>query len=76
MEHYKKSNILNDSTALTFSVKKWIEINDLWGGQYYVKKNTRFKTWMFLWKLCCYSYAYIVVKETIDLLADTSNENV
>ena len=76
MEHYKKSNILNDSTALTFSVKKWIEINDLWGGQYYVKKNTRLKTSMFLWKLCCYSYAYIVVKGTIDLLADTSNENI
>ena len=45
------------------------------GGQYCVKKNTRLKTLMFWSKLCCYSYAYIFVKGTIDLLTAASNEN-
>ena len=39
MEHYKISKLLNDSTVSKFVTKKWIEVNDLSSGQYYVNKN-------------------------------------
>ena len=44
MEHYKVSKLLNDSTVLKFVTTKWIELNDLSGGQYSVNKNRRSKT--------------------------------
>ena len=46
MEHYKISKLLNDSTVSKFVTKKWVEVNDLWSGQYSVNKNIRFKTSM------------------------------
>ena len=46
MEHYKISTLLNNSTISKFVTKKWIEINDLSSGQYFVNKNVRFKTSM------------------------------
>ena len=61
MEHYKISNLLNDSTLSQFVTKKWIKVNDLSSGQYSVNKNIRFKTSMFRSDLCVYSDAYIVV---------------
>ena len=51
-------------------------VNDLSSGQYSVNKNRRFKTSMLRSDLCYYSGAYIVVKGSIDLLADDTNENV
>ena len=75
MEHYKISTLLNNSTISKFVTKKWIEINDLSSGQYFVNKNVRFKTSMLRSDLCVYSDACIVVKGTIDLLVAAANEN-
>ena len=44
--------------------RKWIEVNDLFGGQYSVTKNVRFKTLMLL---CDYSDTYIVGKGRISM---------
>ena len=54
---------------------KWVQLNDSSSGQYSVKKNIRFKVSVLRSNLCDYSDAHIVVKETIDLLADDANEN-
>ena len=43
MEHYKISQLLNDSTVLKFVTKKWIEVNDLSSGQCFASRNIRFK---------------------------------
>ena len=75
MERRKISKLLNNSTVSKFVTKNWIELNNLSGSQYSVNKNTRFKTLMLRSDLCDYSDAYIVVKGTIDLLADDANEN-
>ena len=40
-----------------------------------VNKNIKFKTSVLRSDLCDYSDAYIVVKETVDRLADASNED-
>ena len=54
---------------------KWIKINDLSSGSYAVNKNIRFKTSTLRSDFCDYNDGYIVVKETIDLLAAVANEN-
>ena len=64
-QHYQISRLLNDSIVSKFLTKKWIQVNDLSGGQYSVNKNLRFKTSMLGTVLCDYSDAYIVVKGTI-----------
>ena len=46
MEHYKISQLLNDSKVSKFVTKKWVEVNDLSSGQCSVNKNIRFKTSM------------------------------
>ena len=38
MEHYKISKPLIDSTMSKFVTKKWVEMNDLSSGQYFVNK--------------------------------------
>ena len=35
MEHYKISKLLDNSALLKFVAKKWIEVNDLSGVQYF-----------------------------------------
>ena len=68
MEHYKISKLLNDSSASTFGTKKkWIEVNDLSGGQNSVNKNITFKTKMLTSDLCNYSNAHIFVKGRISI---------
>ena len=52
MEHYKISNLLNDSPVSKFVTRKWTEVNDLSGGQYSANKNIRFKTPMLRSDLC------------------------
>ena len=42
--------------------KKRIEVNDLSGSQYSLKKNIRFKTSTLRSNLCNYSDAYLLVK--------------
>ena len=64
-QHYQISRLLNDSIVSKFLTKKWIQVNDLSGGQYSVNKNLRFKTSMLGTVLCDYNDAYIVVKGTI-----------
>ena len=49
-----------------------IEVNELSSGQYSVNKKI---TSMLISVLCDNSDAYIVIKGTIDLLADAANEN-
>ena len=44
MEHYKISELLDDSTVSKFVTKNWVEVNDLSSGQYSVNKNIMFKT--------------------------------
>ena len=39
MEPHKISRLLNNSTVSKFVTRKWIEVNDLSIGQYFVKKN-------------------------------------
>ena len=75
MEHYKISKLLNDSIVSKFVIKRWVEVNELSSGEYFVNKNVRFKTSMLRSNLCDYSDAYIVAKGTIDILAATANEN-
>ena len=43
MELCKASKLLNDSAVSRFLSRKWIEVNDLSGSQYFVNKNIRFK---------------------------------
>ena len=62
MEHYKISKLLNDSTISKFVTKKWVEVNDLSGGQYSDNKNIKFKTSMLRSDLCDHSDVHIVVK--------------
>ena len=54
--------------------KKWIEINDLWSGQYSVDKNIRFKTSLLRSYLCDYSDACIVVKGIITVGGDDDDK--
>ena len=56
-----------------FVTRKWIEVNNLSGGQYSIHKNIRFKTLTLRSNLCDYSDAYIVLKGKAGLLAVTSN---
>ena len=43
--------------------KKWIKINDLPSGQYYLNKKIKFKNSLSRSNLCDYSNAYIFVKK-------------
>ena len=43
MEHHKILKLLNDLTVSKFVTRKWIEVNDLLGGQHSDSKNIRFK---------------------------------
>ena len=74
MEHYKISKLSNDSTVSKFVTRKWIEVNDLSGGQYSTIKNIKFNTPILRSDLCDYSDAYIVVKGTITA-AGTADAN-
>ena len=65
MEHHKISKVLNVSTVSKFATRKWIEVNDLSGGQYSVNKDLKFKISMLRSDLCDYSDVYIVVKGKI-----------
>ena len=50
-----------------------MQLNNLSGGQYSVRKNIRFKTLVLRLGLCDYSSAYIVVKGIITV--EGTNEN-
>ena len=52
-----------------------IDRNKWFSGQYSSNKNIKFKTSMLRSGWCDYSYAYVVVKETVDILAAAANEN-
>ena len=58
-----------------FVTRKWIRINDLSSGQYFVK-NTRFKSPMVRSGLCDYSKAYIVVKGAITVAGTNVNNGI
>ena len=70
MEHYKISKLVTDSTVSKFVTRKWIEVNDLSGGQYSASKNIMLRT-----DVCDYSYAYIAVKRRISV-TNTNNANI
>ena len=72
MEHHKTSKLLNDSAVSKLVTIKWIEINNLSGGQFSVKRNVRFKTSILRSDLCDYSDAYIVVKGRISVTGDNN----
>ena len=74
MEHYKISKVLNDSTVSKFVTQKWVEVNDLSSGQYFVNKNIRFKISMLRSNLCDYNDALIGVKGRISVRG-SSNAN-
>ena len=73
MEHNKIFKLLNDSIVSKFATKKWVEVNYLSSGQYFVNKNIRFKISMLRSYSCDYSDAYIFVKGTINLLGAAAN---
>ena len=75
MEHHKISKLLNDSTVSKFVTRKWIEVNDLSGGQYSVKESITFKTSMLRQCLRDYSGGYIVVKGLITLEGRDKNKS-
>ena len=39
MEHFEISKLLNDPSVSKFVTRKWIEVNDLSSGRYFVKKK-------------------------------------
>ena len=45
VEHYKISELSNDSAVSNYVTKNWIEVNDLSSGQYYFNKNIRFNAY-------------------------------
>ena len=53
--------------------RKWIEVNNLSGGQYSVNKNIRFKTPILRSDLCTYSDAYVVLKGRITVNGTNAN---
>ena len=55
--------------------KKWIEVNNLSGGQYSASKNITFKTLMVILNLCDYSDLYIVIKGTITAEGDDDEKS-
>ena len=65
MAHYKISNLINVSTASKFMARKWIEVNDLSGGQYFVNKTIRFKTLMLRSGLCDYGGNYAMISGSL-----------
>ena len=66
--------LLNEANISKFFTKKWIEVNDLSGGQDSVNTNTRFKKSMPRSDLCDYSDVNIVAKETTDVLEAAASE--
>ena len=62
MENHKISKTLNDPAMSKLVTRKWIEVNDLSGGQYSINKNIRFETPMLGSELCDSSDAYISAK--------------
>ena len=52
MEHHRISKILNDSAISKFMIRKWIEISNFSGNQYFFNKNISFKTPMLRSNLC------------------------
>ena len=74
MEHYKISKLSKNSTVWKFVTNKWIKVNDLSSGQYFVDKNMKFKTSMLRSDLCDYSDAYIVVKWRITVKGDNDDK--
>ena len=73
MEHYKMSKLLNDSSVSKFVTRKWIQVNDLSGGQYSVTKNIRIKSPMLISHVYDYSDVYIVVNGEVTVEENTSN---
>ena len=57
-----------------YVTRKWIEVNDLSGGQHFVNKKVKFKIPMLRSNLYDYSYAYIIVKGTI-AVEGTNDDN-
>ena len=43
IEHHKIFKFLNDSAVSRFVARKWVEVNDLLNGQYFINKSIRFK---------------------------------
>ena len=52
----------NDSTVSKLITKKWVEVNDLLGGQYSTNKSVGFKYPMLRSDLCDYSDAALLWK--------------
>ena len=73
MEHYKIFKLLNYSTVQSWW-QKWIEVNDLSGGQYSANNYIWFETPVLRSDLCDYRDVYVVVSEGITV-TDTDNAN-
>ena len=70
MKHHKIKNLLDNTLKQPskFRKKYWIEINDESWGIYGSNNGIKFKASMITSHVCCYSDAYIHVKETITIL--------
>ena len=56
-----------------FVTQKWIEVNDLQGGQYSANKNIKFKIPLLRSDLCNYSDVYVVAKGRTTVEAKSLN---
>ena len=74
MERSKIFKLLKDSSVSKIVTRKWIEVNDLSSGQYFVNQNIRFKTPMLRSDSYDYSDAHIVVNERITVEGNTLNK--
>ena len=74
MDQHKISKLLDDLTVSKFVTRKWIEVNDLSGGQFLVNRNLRFRISILRLNFCDYSDAYMVVKGRITA-EGTNNAN-
>ena len=76
MEYQKITNLLGNipDKIPKFITEKLIEVYDQSRRSYNINMQIRFKTSMLQTKLCDYSDAYIVVKETITVARGNNDE--
>ena len=77
MEYQKVANLLDNSLSnkpSKFRTKNWVEINDESKESYSANSDTRFKTTMLRSNLCDYDDAYTLVKGTITITGDGTDD--
>ena len=76
MEQYKISMVLKRFICIKTCDKSHnlFKVNDLSSVQYSSRKNVRFKTSIFIWDLCDYTNAYIIVKGRVNVTVTVNTD--